>query len=127
MYTSLCEHFYEGPFSWYIGPDSTSKYHAREREEYKTVTLKNKYDTKKKANIRITVLYGHCISIIQILLLSLPINSGKLQYNDYIKRQNVFSRRKEGQDKFSMVINAEVDRGFFEKFITTRVLCDNWI
>lgn len=67
------EHFYEGPFSWYIGPDSTSKCRSREREEYKTVTLKNKYDIKKKANIRITVLYGHYISIIQILLLSLPI------------------------------------------------------
>lgn len=28
-----------------------------ERGEYKTVTLKNKYDIKKKANNRITVLY----------------------------------------------------------------------
>lgn len=37
----------------------TSKCRARERVTYKTVTLKNKYDIKKKANIRITVLYGH--------------------------------------------------------------------
>lgn len=28
-----------------------------QRAEYKTVTLKNKYDIKKKANNRITVLY----------------------------------------------------------------------